>query len=87
MIEFEFFNESLLNKYLALINPNAVKEVKNLKTHSKATLKLNDPLSNVLGELKKRLDRMFKINERKFEDNWNQSAEELIVYLKRHFGF
>jgi hypothetical protein len=87
VIEFEFFNESLLFKYLTLVNPIAIKEVKNLKNHSKASQKQNDPLTSTLDELKKRLDRMFKINERKFEDNWNQSAEELIVFLKRNFGF
>jgi len=30
---------------------------------------------------------VFKINERKFEDNWNESAEELIAYLSKNFGF
>lgn len=87
MIELEFFNESLLLKYLELVNPSALKEAKNSKFFSKASAKSDDPLGNVLSELQKKLDRVFKINERKFEDNWNESAEELIIYLQKNFGF
>lgn len=87
IIEFEFFNESILKKYLTVKNPALIKEAENTKFHSKATIKSNDPLSNTLGDLKKRMDRVFKINERKYEDNWNQSAEELISFLRRNFGF
>lgn len=87
VIELEFFNENLLIKYLELVNPNALKEGKNSKSFSKASAKSDDPLGNVLGELQKKLDRVFKINERKFEDNWNESAEELIAYLSKNFGF
>jgi hypothetical protein len=72
---------------LTLKNPAIVKEAQNTKTHSKATIKSNDPLNTVLGDLKKRMDRVFKINERKYEDTWNQSAEELISFLRRNFGF
>lgn len=87
VIELEFFNESLLVKYLELVNPNALKEAKNSKFYSKASAKPDDPLGNVLAELQKKLDRVFKINERKFEDNWNESAEELIAFLQKNFGF
>lgn len=87
IIEFEFFNESMLAKYLNIKNPQIVKEHENAKKHSKATFKSSDPVNTRLGDLKKRLDRVFKINERKYEDNWNQSAEELITFLRRNFGF
>ena len=87
IIEFEFFNEANLGTYLTLKNPALVKQNQNIKQHSKATVKSNDPLSNTLSDLKKRLDRVFKINERKYEDNWVQSAEELITFLNRNFGF
>jgi hypothetical protein len=85
VIELEFFNENLLQKYLELVNPNAIKKVKNSKIYSKS--KNDDPLNNVLADLQKKLDRVFKINERLFEDNWNQSAEELISFLNKNFGF
>lgn len=87
VIEFEFFNESTLTKYLSQLNPNLFKDTKTTKVSSKVAIKNQDPLGSTMSELKKRLDRVFKINERKFEDNWNQSAEELIVFLKRNFGF
>jgi len=83
IIEFEFFNESVLSQYLELKNPALVKESKIFKHHSKATMKSTNPLSNTLGDLKKRLDRVFKINERKYEDTWNQSAEEWMTPLMR----
>lgn len=87
IIEFEFFNEADLGKYLTLRNPELVEESQNERHHSKATVKAHDPLRGVLGDLKKKMDRVFKINERKYEDNWNQSAEELISFLKSNFGF
>lgn len=86
-IELEFFNESLLIKYLELVNPSAIKESKNSKSYSKATIKSDDPLGFVLSDLQRKLDKVFKINERKFEDSWNESAEDLIIFLMKNFGF
>ena len=87
VIEFEFFNENFLIKYLELVNPSALKDAKKTKSFSKASTKSDDPLTNVLNELQIRLDKVFKINERKYEESWNDSAEDLIFFLNKHFGF